>query len=1150
MSEPSQGRSAQPGVERIPPVVITDITSHPLQRLPEHNDTQPDKKPTPRERLTRLDERLGPVKIGELSISRVDLYRMGARLGDDGTATDSALLSQPDGALIDAVRFDPLMIETYIKAHPSGNAPDATSLLFELASVRSSSSPAILEPTPGHVPSGSMDTFGKLLDALQAMQALQGQPFAPGMPTWVNNLKSHGMLTAALGMQIYGIYGGLVGIRDGLRNSDLAEIAVSSGEIGGELTSVMVEHGLLKTGKQMLRQADRVLMGFKATAVGKWLIRSAGLMAGILTLPFDIYHAINAFDAAARSTGKEAMDHYVSAGMSVASAGLSVALGAAAMAGFGLTGAVGLVACAVLMVGARVYGAARQVDDIDDYIELSINERWRSGWFAFTGQALDTQVMGRYEVARTRVGYTQALVDQARKLLDGELKPSVEALVSGRFEVNMQPLKHWRLHWDDGEQPYREVSTPEVVESDDVIDASRGLDKAPRVTVGEPGKGKGIYWQLGGGNDQVFGVYDKPNYFSFSTGKKSLTGGSEDDAFMFHVNETLKTPVVDARNALHGGAGNDTLSLQGRLPDVNGSYAYLGLEIDLPGGLSLLKSHDDTHPAHYATITSIENVETLPRGYSRVIGDRHPNHITLNGMDDRATGGRGDDVFRLMGNSSRVDGGPGTDRYYVAINTGDIHITEDGTEPSIIELGYPAEGIKGWEIQGTSLKVTLSHDAQTTDLFRELCIVDTYCQVGTQRVLRNDALLFVTQDGFTFKPDLPDALLAPEDHPVSAIMVHQGKSPPAPVIFNGEKVASRDLVSENYFVARECPDPIFDIPQQPANATTTLFLDHDDSELEAVHAHYRVEVCTIGYWNWLTYSDMKLVLQFTNGTRLTLDHWMKHNQGVVSNVTGMLMSTGVSLTRAITLVFRDGTSYRVGTVRPSFHDDYQNPGTRVVEGRHVLRRRPGRAVFRSPSREVIRLPSRPQKIRLPERQHTSIYELEGNASTYEVHPSPGATLRLYTTSATDSSVWNIHADSFDMDLARSDIRVGRTWVLLGDVRLLLTPASDDRKPPEIVHVELVSGTRYQIDTDLAKARLLSINARFHADIATLLREIQAHEADGSLATTFLSVAGVRLADGTPGAIFYDVLDQRWILDSDDTQEVNSSDLMIGTVAQH
>ncbi|MFW9270347.1 hypothetical protein ACLK1G_24535 [Pseudomonas sp. NR3] len=30
---------------------------------------------------------------------------MGARLGDAGTATDSALLSQPDGALIDAVRF-------------------------------------------------------------------------------------------------------------------------------------------------------------------------------------------------------------------------------------------------------------------------------------------------------------------------------------------------------------------------------------------------------------------------------------------------------------------------------------------------------------------------------------------------------------------------------------------------------------------------------------------------------------------------------------------------------------------------------------------------------------------------------------------------------------------------------------------------------------------------------------------------------------------------------------------------------------------------------------------------------------------------------------------------------------------------------------
>ncbi|WP_434702866.1 hypothetical protein J3P85_18155 [Pseudomonas sp. Z1-12] len=1140
MPERRQGKSVRPGTERIAPVIITDVASS-----SKDHDPQADRNPPPRERLASLDERLGPVKIGELTISRVELYRMGAKLTDSLTGTDSSLLLQPDGALIDAIRFDPLMVEHHIKSSLSAGAPDVIVVLFELASNRSPSTPAILDASAGHAPSASMNKVNKLLNALQAMRTFESSAIASGMPTWVDRLKSRGMLTAALGMQLYGIYSGLVGIRDGLRQSDLTEVAVSSGEIGAEFTSILTEHGLLKTGQQMLRQGDRVLVGFKATTAGKSLLRGAGLMASILTLPFDIYHAINAFDAAAKSKGKEAMDHYVAAGMNVASAGLSVALGSAALAGFGSTGVAGLVACAVLILGSRIYAAARQVDDIDDYIELSVNERWRSGWFAFTGQDLDSDVMERYQVERTRVAYAKALEAQARNLLRGELEPSVEALFNGRFQVEMQPTQHWKLQWADGEQPYREVNTPQVVEGDDVIDASKGLDRAPAMTVGLPGKDKGIYWQLGGGNDQVHGVHDRPNYFSFSTGKKNLTGGYKNDVFMFHASETLKTPIANATNALHGGAGSDTLSIKGELPDFNGSHAYTGHEISLPGGLSLLRSHEDTNPVHYATITSIENVETLPRGYSRVIGNRHANTITLNGMEDSATGGDGDDLFYLMGNTSRVDGGPGKDRYYIAVKSGEVRISEDGKEPSIIELGYPMEGIKDWWVQDTSLKLTLSDDAETADSRREVFITGVYIQLENRRILRNDALLFVTHDGFTFKPDLPDELATPEDQPIDAIIVKQGMSPPAPVIFNGGTGASPDVPAERYFVPRECHHPVFIIPQQPTKPTTTLFLDYDDSELESVHAQYHVENRTISYWYWLTYRDMNLVLTFTDGTRITLKHWIKHDQGVPSNVAGILMSTGVSLVRPIVLVLRDGTSYRVGTGRFSYHDDHRNPGNREIDCRQALRRRAGRYVFSSPVEEVIRLPARPQRISLPERQHTSIYVLEGNMSTYEVHPSPGATLRLCTASMTESSIWNVHADTFDINLDRTDIFIGTTWILLGDVRLLFVP--DDRKPQEIVYVNLSSG-RYQLDTRSDKARLLHLNARFHADVVSVLDEIQAHEADDSLATTFLGVDGVRLIDGTPGAMFYDTLEQRWVLDRDDTREVNSADLEIDNLA--
>ncbi|MFL6967072.1 hypothetical protein ACJ6X8_12655 [Pseudomonas alvandae] len=1104
---------------------------------------------SPRETIANLDERLGPVKIGELSISRVELYYMGARLSQSATQTESALLLQPDAALIDAIQFDPLMVENHIQAQTSPDAPDAAALLFELASVRSSSTPPLFDTTPGQVPSESMNKLDKLIDALRKMEALKSQPVAPGKPKWVNTVKSQSMITAGLGMQAYGLYSGVMGIRDGLQKGNYLDVAIAAAEIGGEVTSILVEQGITQTGKEMLRHGDKVLKGFGTTSMGKWLVRGAGLMASVITLPFDIYQAIKAFDAAGKTSGKQAMDHYVAGGMSVASAGLTVAIGAAALAGFSSAGPIGLLACATLILGATIYGAVRQVDDIDDYIELSINERWRSGWFAFTGQDLDTNVLERYQVEQTRTSYTKTLKEQARKLLDGELKPSVEAIVSGHFNVEMQPVKYWKFQWKDGELPYQQVNVPTVAQSDDRIDASNGLDRVSGVITGESGKNKGVYWQLGAGNDQVIGVRDKPNYFSFSTGKKNLTGGTEDDAFMFQASESLKTPATEAMNALHGGAGNDTVSLQGQVHPFD-DLAYTGHEIDLTGGISLLKSHADTAPVYYAKMTSIENVETLPGGSSRVVGDRQANRITLNGFDDTATGGGGDDQFRLMGQFNRVDGGPGNDRYFIAVESGSVHIAEDGKDLSIVEFDCPLEAIQGWWVQGTSLKVTVSRGVDAELSPREVFLTDVYAQVEGSRTLRNDALLFMTRDGFTLKPDLPAELLLPGDHEISVIITKQGVPALPPIIFNGGTDVLLPALDDSYFIPRGCNSPVIQLQESHPRASTTLFVDYDADELDTVSAHYHVDSRYVGHFNYLTYSDMRLVLQFSDGTRLTLKHWLKNAPGIPSNVTGTLMSTGVALAHPIILTLRDGSSYRVGAPQMSFYDDHRNPGIREIEGRHALHRRGGRYLFQSPTHEVVRLPAKPQIVKLPERQHTSIYSLQGNASSYEIHPSPGATIQLSSTSAAHRSFWELHTQALDVNLNHDDLRVGKTWLLMDDVRVSLAQVSDGHESLDTVHVMLASGSCYQIDFRSAKARLLSIDAGPSTNALTLEREIKAHEAQDSLATTFLSVGGVRLADGTHGAIFYDTQEHRWVVDTDETREVTSSDLVVGTVAKH
>ncbi|WP_338523436.1 hypothetical protein NUH87_27295 [Pseudomonas batumici] len=524
-------------------IVISDTVSNPTIKQP--STPAPPRAPSAargRAGLAELDARLGPVTLDTFVISRVELYDMGARL--NGRALDSAdpQLQGSGRALVDGLQFEPAELQRHLETAADADQRPID-VLFEIASQRSLQAPPLLGTKKPALADNLMKHLDQLLVRLQNLQVLAHKYVTFSLPGWINTAKSRSLLTAGSGMQAYGIYSGLVGIREALKKGDATEAAVNAGSIGAELTSVLVERGLRKTGEALLSQGGRIFQGFRATSAGLLVSRSAGLLGNVLTLPFDIHSAVVAFNNAAKASGKEAMDHYVTAGFSVASATLSLALGAAAAAGFSSAGPLGLVACAVLIVGAKIYSAVRQVDDIDDYIELSVNERWRSGWFAFTGQALDQEVMDRYLIERTRVDYGKALETRARALLDVEMKETLAGVVNGRFHVELEPVKHWAARWEGEEQPYTTINTPVVREGDDVIDASKGLGQVPGLVSGTPGEKKAVLWQLGGGNDQVVGVRDQPNYFAFSTGKKTLTGGDQDDAFLFQAQATLSSPA-------------------------------------------------------------------------------------------------------------------------------------------------------------------------------------------------------------------------------------------------------------------------------------------------------------------------------------------------------------------------------------------------------------------------------------------------------------------------------------------------------------------------------------------------------------------------------------------------------------------------------
>ncbi|WP_198404833.1 hypothetical protein, partial [Burkholderia ambifaria] len=381
-----------------------------------------------RRRLTESDARLGPMGIGSASASRVELSDMGATFDGTKIGVKHSNIRQANQSFIDTLQFDPAVLEGYMKAVSPERADAALNLLYEMASARSQSAPPLLGEVPPPAAS-SVAKLDKLLNMAQAQKVDATKPL-PSMPSWVDVAKSRAVSHMGSSLQAYGIYAGLMGLRDALKSGDASEAAINGASVTAEFASMFVERGLEKAGTAMLQNGGKVFNRFASTSVGAKLIRGGGLVGNALTLPFDIQGAVKSFREAAQATGKEAQDHYVAGGFASASAGLSLLLGTAAAAGYAsAAGPAGLAAATLMIVGAQIYGAARQVDNIDDYIELSTTERLRTGWFAFLGKKPDESVTDRYVVAKTKSLHAERLKNEAQKIL--ELQPRVGAIING-----------------------------------------------------------------------------------------------------------------------------------------------------------------------------------------------------------------------------------------------------------------------------------------------------------------------------------------------------------------------------------------------------------------------------------------------------------------------------------------------------------------------------------------------------------------------------------------------------------------------------------------------------------------------------------------------------------------------------------------------
>lgn len=1104
--------------------------------------------------LKSLDKRNGPLRIGEFTVSRVELDALGAKIDGQHLNPDNINLKVADQGFLDSMSFDPAKVVARIVATDVAASETVATLMFEISTLRSVDAPALMVSAEPVTPGSQVDRLNKLSNAAQKID-IHRVDVLDYLPPWVHKGKTYLTSGAGVGLQAYGIYSGYMGLVDAIKVGDWGEAAFNGGAISAELGSLIIERGLSKTGEAMLQNGSKVFGQFPATSVGKYLSRGAGLIASLITLPFDIVSAIKSFNAAAATSGKESQDHYVAGGLAVAGAVISIALGIAAVAGFGaIAGPLGILAAVVLILTAEIYRAVRVVDDIDDYIELTAHERLRSGWFAFTRQELDEDVMDRFKIAQFSAHYDKQLQGSAQQLLEGAYKNYVEHVVNGNYRVVLEPVKVWRYQWDEtlGEKPYKTDKLPTVIGADDCIDARDGLPADLKgVITGTPGDDKAILWRLGGGNDQVVGVQGRPNIFSYAEGEKVLTGGDKNDVFYFEairqefnrVEKPAKGSVLDA------GAGNDTLTFEGSRPTSD--TRHVGYDVNLQTGKIALRSHDATVAAvEVAQIKSIENLSTLRNGSNRITGSDEANQISANG-NDHVMAGAGDDTLIIRGTDCRIGGGPGIDRYFIADTAARPVIIEDGEETSIIEFAWPLARIQRWQVIGTSLVVTSLKGVDGDEPDHVLTVEGVYQQIDDKRVVKNSRLLFKTEDRYELEPvlalELEDALA----HDVECRVLVIGERPPVPHIANSGTVDIFTHPATHHFISRNGSRLNIFAPANTPEAARVLHLDYDATEILDVRVSYDVSASSNAAGvRYLQYEQFNLWLllpsKTLNFTGVIKARKERDGQTGFNNIK----TTLVQVRHPIVLIMRDGTSYNIAAPRVPYREDADAPGSKTLTARECLQPRQGKYPFVRPGPiKPVQLGSKPQAINFPPPPHNGTYVLYGQASSYDVYPVSNSTFSLSTPGAialtSDASSWTIFTTKMTETITRDDIRLDAHQLQIGSAVIQL-PSVDHAGPVESISVATSSGNIYSVELLFEVLQLYVIDARGYADVDALLADIRRHRDSKELAMK-ITVKNLGFTSRIAGTVYYDSTHHFWGVDTNPTYRIKTEDLIINQV---
>ncbi|WP_417697549.1 calcium-binding protein [Pseudomonas sp.] len=1149
-------------------VVITDIGFH----TNEHSVETLDFKSVDKTRLSAQDQQrqvqldvvdklYGPLTIGSLTVTRSALDALGATTDGLPLSGDNTFFRTPNRFFLNSLQFNAANIETHIKLITGADDYRLSTLLFEIASQRSATAPPLLRqmPLPATDPDSYRSTLGKLLTSAQKLNAS-----ARSLRTmsWVNQAKSNMLIPTGLGLQAFGIYSGLRGLQDAIRNKDAYQTVFNGAGVAAEVASIGVEAAVTRQAVQMIKAGQGSLKDFAKTTFAVKLGRGSGLIASVLTLPFDIIAAIDSFKAGANASGREATDHYVSAALSVTSAAMSVMIGAAALAGFTSAGPVGLAAGLILAVGSQIWGAIREVDEIDDYIELTVHERLRTGWFAFWTISPDEAIQERYIIAKATAEHTKQLRANALALLQGTLKDSTEAIVNGRFSVELEQVTYNTWNWWTGERYQATRVRPRLTDSDDFIDAHDGVTAdTPGAVLGTAAEHKGIHWYIGGGNDTIIGPENKPNVFHYGAGVKKLTGGEKDDVFIFEGSIQSPTGNPPSPNRLVGGAGDDTVILSGRNRDAQ--EQLLGYQVDLEAGhisiLTQASQEKDTADYRHAVLESIEHVEILEGGRNLIKGTAGPNIIKSRGNDAIEAGADDDQIFLLGANNRDADGGPGNDVYAIAHKPGRVSISEDGIGNSIITVDWRADLIEDWKIEGDNLVVTSGFDADDWQL-REVIIKKVYQPDDDIRRLQNNKLTFITKDGYHLVPDLPDTLEQSQTLAIEAVITQQG-TPRSPIILNNQQThrVAHDK-DTSYYLSRLIVSTTLQVKQR-SDFSSAVYLDYASTELTRIEALYNVQV-THGDdgWNTVKYEACGLTVYF-GSNHVVLENLASSDErySAQNTRTKRRAFSALGSNHLVTLIMKDGVSYRLVQPTPDYSlllDETligQSPVNWTTDVALPLTSTRKKYVYLPPSDKppyYMRNRATCAQLTSPSEQ-TGIEVLIGEGATYLVHLSPDMTLRLSTPGALARANPRLpHASTWELDATR----LGHVQINLASNRLQLgttiihLPTYEAEDLVDKIRVITAQGVVHAVDTLFERVYVEAIDARYFTfpldPSAAWPSELAA------VAAKELRVLNIAVRDGTRGDLTYNLRTRQWILETDKARPIVAQDLRKTNLCDH